>query len=88
MVGGAQNELGSILLTLILTTLKTNTQSVCGFGYILLNLTQIHLNHFLTQNGFLKARRQIGDLLLKLGVLFGSLEKRETHASHGGDKIV
>jgi hypothetical protein len=29
----------------------------------------------LPQNGFLKTRSQISDLLLKLGVLFGSMEK-------------
>jgi hypothetical protein len=74
MVGGAGNELGSTLLTLILTPLKPNTQSVCGFGFTLLNPTQV-LNHCLAQNGFLKMRSQIGNLLLKLGVLFGSMEK-------------
>jgi hypothetical protein len=64
MVGGAGNKLGSTLLTLILTPLKTNTQFVCGFGYTLLNPAQILLNHFLAQNGFLKMRSQISDLLL------------------------
>jgi hypothetical protein len=54
VVGGAGNELGSTLLTLILTPLKTNTQFVCGFGCTLLNPTQIILNHLLTQNGLLK----------------------------------
>jgi hypothetical protein len=71
----AGNELGSTLLTLILTPLKTNTQYICGFCCTLLNLTQILLNHFLTQNGFLKARSQISELLLELGVLFGSMKK-------------
>jgi hypothetical protein len=75
VVGGAGNELGSTLLTLILTPLKVNTQSVCGFGSTLLNPTQVPLNHFLTQNSFLKTCSQIGNLLLKLGVLFGSMEK-------------
>jgi hypothetical protein len=75
VVGGAENELGSTLLTLILTPLKTNTQSVCGFGCTLLNPAQILLNHFLTQSSFLKTCSQIGNLLLKLGVLFGSMEK-------------
>jgi hypothetical protein len=87
VVGGARNELGSTLLTLILTPLKTNTQSVCGFGCTLLNPTQIVLNHFLTQNGFLKAHSQISDLLLKLGVLLGSMEKltleKETFRTEG-----
>jgi hypothetical protein len=75
VVGGAGNKLDSTLLTLILTPLKTNTQFVCGFGFTLLNPTQILLNHFLAQNGFLKTRSEISDLLLKLGVLFGSMEK-------------
>jgi hypothetical protein len=73
--GGARNELGSTLLTLILTPLKTNTQFVCRFGCTLLNPTRIILNHLLTQNGLLKTCSQIGNLLLKLGVLFGSKEK-------------
>jgi hypothetical protein len=75
MVGGVGNELESTLLTLIFTPLKTNTQSVCGFDCTLLNLTIIILNHYLAQNGFLKTRSQISDLLLKFGVLFGSMEK-------------
>jgi hypothetical protein len=54
VVGGAENKLGSTLLAHILTPLKTNAQSVCGFGCTLLNLTQVLLNHFLTQFGFLK----------------------------------
>jgi hypothetical protein len=75
VVCGARNELGSTLLTLILTPLKAITQFVCGFGCTLLNPTQIILNHLLTQNSFLKTHSQISDLLLKLGVLFGSIEK-------------
>jgi hypothetical protein len=75
VVGGDENELGSTLLILILTPLKTNTQSVCGFGCTLLNPAQILLNHFLAQNGFLKTRSQISDLLLKLGVLLGIMKK-------------
>jgi hypothetical protein len=75
VVGGARNKLGSTLLTLILTPLKPNTQSVCELGCILLNPAQILLDHFLTQNSFLKASSQIGNLLLKLGVLFSSMEK-------------
>jgi hypothetical protein len=71
----AGNELESTHCTLILTTLKTNTYFICGFGYTLLNPTQILLNHFPPQNGFHKMRSQISDLLLKLGVLFGSMEK-------------
>jgi hypothetical protein len=52
VVGGAENELGSTFLTLILTPLKTNTQFVCGFGCILPNPAQVILYHFLAQNGF------------------------------------
>jgi hypothetical protein len=32
VVVGARNKLGSTLLTIVLTSLKPNTQSVCGFG--------------------------------------------------------
>jgi hypothetical protein len=75
VVIGARNELVSTLLTLILTSLKPNTQFVCGFAYTLLNPAQIILDHILTQNSFLKTCIQIGNLLLKLGVLFGSMKK-------------
>jgi hypothetical protein len=75
VVGGVANELGSTLLTLIFSPLKTNTQSLRGFGCTLLNPTQILLNHFLAQNNFLNMCSQIGNLLLKLGVLFGSIKK-------------
>jgi hypothetical protein len=75
VVGGARCKLGSTLLTLILTALKPNTQSVCGLGCTLLNPAQISLDHLLTQSSFLKMCSQIGNLLLKLGVLFGSMEK-------------
>jgi hypothetical protein len=74
VIGGAGNELESTLLTLILTPLRTDTQFVCGFGCTLLNLTQILLNPFLAQNGFLKTHSQISDLVMKLGVLFVSME--------------
>jgi hypothetical protein len=75
VVGGARNEFRSTLLTFILTPLKTNTQFVCGFGCTLLNPTQIILNHLLTQNGLLKMCHQIGNLLLKLSVLFDNMKK-------------
>jgi hypothetical protein len=75
VVGRARNKLGSTLLTLILTPLKLNTQFVCGLGCTLLYPVQILLNHLLTQHGFLKTYSQIGNLLLKLGILFGSIEK-------------
>jgi hypothetical protein len=75
MVTKDRNKLRITLLILFLTSLKLNPQSVCGFDCTLLNLAQILLNHFLAQNDFLKMRSQISDLPLKLGVLFGSLEK-------------
>jgi hypothetical protein len=75
VVGGAGNELKSTLLILILTPLKTNTQSVCTFSCILLNPVEILLNYFLAQKSFLKTCSQIGNLLLKLSVFFGSIEK-------------
>jgi hypothetical protein len=80
VVGRARNKLGSTILTLILTPLKPNTQSVCGLGCTLLNLAQILLDHFLTQSSFLKMCSQIGNILLKLGVLFGSIEKLTYYA--------
>jgi hypothetical protein len=75
MVAGARNKLRSALLTFLLTSLIPNIQSVCGLGCTLLNPAQIILDHFLTQSSFLKASSQIGNLLLKLGVLFSSMEK-------------
>jgi bacteriorhodopsin len=38
-------------------------------------LLTLILTHFLAQNSFLKMCSQIGNLLMKLGVLFGSMEK-------------
>jgi hypothetical protein len=88
VVGGARNELVSTLLTLVLTLLKTNTQSVCGFGCTLLNPSQIILNNLLTQLGFLKMYSQISNLLLKLDVLFNTMKKltleRTTHLPRRG----
>jgi hypothetical protein len=75
MVAQAMNKLRSTLLTFLLISLKPNPQSVCGFGCTLLNPAQVLLNHFLAQSNFLKASSQIGNLLLNLGVLFGSMEK-------------
>jgi hypothetical protein len=43
VVGGAGNKLRRTLLTLILTSLKPNTQFVCEFSCTLLKLTQIIL---------------------------------------------
>jgi hypothetical protein len=75
MVAGGRNKLRSTLLTFLLISLKPNTQFLCGLGCTVLNLAQILLDHFLTQSSFLKTCSQIGNLLLKLGVLFGSMEK-------------
>jgi hypothetical protein len=74
VVGGAGNELGSTLLTLIHTPLKTNIQFICGLGCTLLNPAQIILNPFLAHHISLKLRSQISNLLLQFGVLFGSME--------------
>jgi hypothetical protein len=71
MVAGVRNKLRSTLLT----SLKLNPQSVCGLGCTLLNPAQVLLNHLLTQHNFLKTCSQIGNLLLKLSVLFDSMEK-------------
>jgi hypothetical protein len=83
VVVGATNKFRSTLPTLVLTSLKPNTQFISGFGCTLLNPTQIILNQFLAHNHSLKMRSQIGNLLLQPGVLFGSTEKltlkRTTH---------
>jgi hypothetical protein len=75
MVARARNKLRITLLTFFLTSLKHKTQSVSGLGCTLLNPAQILLDHFLTQSSFLKMCSQIGNFLLKLGVLFDSIEK-------------
>jgi hypothetical protein len=75
MVAGARNKLRSTLHILFLISLKLNPQSVCEIGCTLLSPTQVLLSHLLTQFGFLKMSSQISDLLLKLGVLFGSMKK-------------
>jgi hypothetical protein len=75
VVVGARNKYRSTPLTLVPTSLKTNTQFICGFCCTLLNSTQIVLDHFLAQSSFLKTCNQIGNLLLKLGVLFDSMKK-------------
>jgi uncharacterized protein YhdP len=92
MVVGARNKLRSTLLTFFLTSLKPNTQFVCGFGCTLLNSSQILLNHFLTHNSLLKMHSQIGNLLLQLCVLFDNMEKltleRTTHYARRGQNSV
>jgi hypothetical protein len=45
VVVGARNKFRTTLLTLILTSLKPNTQFVCEFACTLLNLAQIILDH-------------------------------------------
>jgi hypothetical protein len=57
VVAGARNKLGSTLPTLVLTSLKSNTQFVYGFGCTLINSAHVMLNHFVTQLGFLKMCR-------------------------------
>jgi hypothetical protein len=92
VVVGARNKLRSTHLTLIFTPLKTNTQFVRRFSCPLLYPTQIALDHFLAQSSSLKACSQIGNLLLKLGILFGSMEKftieRATCITWRGQNIV
>jgi hypothetical protein len=88
VVVGGRNKIGSSLLTFVLTPLKANTQFVCGFGFTLLNSTQVILNHFLTHNSSLKMSSQICNLLLYLGVPFDSMKKltleRTTHYTRRG----
>jgi hypothetical protein len=64
VIVGARNKLGSTLPTLILTSLKPNSQVVSRFCCTLSNSAQVILYHFLTQLGFLKTYRQVGNLLL------------------------
>jgi hypothetical protein len=59
---GARNKLRSTLLTLILTSLKANTQFVCGLGCTLFHMVQVILNHLLAHHSSLKMRSQIGSL--------------------------
>jgi nitrate reductase NapE component len=63
VVVGARNKLGSTLLTLVLTSLKANTQFICGLGYTLFHMVQVILNQFLTHHSSLKMRSQIGNHL-------------------------
>jgi hypothetical protein len=72
---GARNKLGSTLLTLVPTSLKANTQFICGLGCTLFHMVQIILNHLLAHDSPLKMRSQTGNLLFYLGVLFGSMKK-------------
>jgi hypothetical protein len=92
VVGRDGEELWSTFVTLILAPLKMNIQFICEFGCTLLNPTQIILNHLLTQNDLLKTCSQICNILLKLGVLFDSMEmltlKRATQFARRGYDIV
>jgi hypothetical protein len=63
VVVGVGNKLGSTLLTLVLTSLKANTQFVCGLGCTLFHTVQVILNHLLSHHSSLKTRSQIGNLL-------------------------
>jgi hypothetical protein len=63
VVVGTRNKLGSTLLTLVLTSLKANTQFVCGLGCTLFQMVRVILNHLLAHHSSLKMRSQIGNLL-------------------------
>jgi hypothetical protein len=63
VVVGARNKLVSTLLTLVLTSLKTNTQFICGLGCTLFHMVQVILNHLLAHHSSLKMRSQIDNLL-------------------------
>jgi hypothetical protein len=63
VVVGARNILRSTFLTLILTSLKANTQFVCGLGCTLFHTVQVILNYLLAHHSSLKMRSQIGNLL-------------------------
>jgi hypothetical protein len=87
VVGGAGNELKSILLTffshLSNPTPNLYVDLVAHSSTLLKSSSMIF-----AQNGFLKMRSQISDLLLKLRVLFGSMDKltleRDTHFTRRG----
>jgi hypothetical protein len=63
VVVGARNKLRSTLLTLILTSLKADTQFLCGIGCTLFDSVQIIFNHFLTHHSSLKTRSQVCNLM-------------------------
>jgi hypothetical protein len=63
VVVGARNKLGSTLLTLVLTSLKANTQFVCGLCCTLFHTVQVILNYLHAHHISLKTRSQIGNLL-------------------------
>jgi hypothetical protein len=64
VVVGARSKLRSTLLTLILISLKSNIQFICEFGCTLFHTVQIIINLFLAHHSSLKARSQVGNLLL------------------------
>jgi hypothetical protein len=63
VVVGARNKVGSTLLTLVLTSLKANTQFLCGLGCTLFHTVQVIINHLLAHNSSLQTRSQVGNLL-------------------------
>jgi hypothetical protein len=63
VVVGARNKLGSTLLTHILTSVKVNTQFLCGLSCTLFHMVQVILNYLLAHHSSLKMRSQIGNLL-------------------------
>jgi hypothetical protein len=63
VVVGTRNKIGSTLLTLVLTSLKANTQFVCRLSCTLFQMVQVMLNHLLAHHSSLKMRSQIGNLL-------------------------
>jgi hypothetical protein len=88
VIVGTRDKLRSTLVTLVLTPLKAKTQFVCGFGCTLLSPTQVILNQFLTHHSPFKARSQISNMPLQLGILFGTMEKvtleKTTHLAWRG----
>jgi hypothetical protein len=63
VVVGARNKLGSTFHKIVLTSLKANTQFICGLGCTLFHTVQVILNHILSHHTSFKMRSQIGNLL-------------------------
>jgi hypothetical protein len=59
----ARNKLRSTLITLVLTSLKVNTQFICGLGCTLFHMVQVIPNRLLAHHSSLKTTSQIGNLL-------------------------
>jgi hypothetical protein len=75
VVVGARNKFESTLLTLVLTSLKSNIQFICRFSYTLFHSVQVILNQFLAHHNSLKTRSQIDNLSFYLSVLFDRMKK-------------